>query len=280
MPPKRKAKEIDTSNPNPRPRGRLPQNKKPSSTVADDDDDGFEVVPKPPLPKRPRKVAPRAKQVGRNQDDGLGTGRGQKPTTVEQHLMDQSAKSKEFIQSFREKVAEGQEKAHLALGQFKRDLDKAHTGQQQELFAGANGAVSSTNLKDNPLYQQTQQIVHLSRSILKRHQIAEKESQRPGLVPPRAEWRHDEQKMVALLHYGKQYGEKLAESLLGPEKVVTENVAHEAGGKGSEEAGRMVAGLFEKTREAAGADTWGQVAHAQMKALAGVVRTLSTPGRK
>ncbi|KAK4455704.1 hypothetical protein QBC34DRAFT_390685 [Podospora aff. communis PSN243] len=280
MPLKRKASEVDpSSNSTPRPRGRPPKNKQPASTIADDDD-GFEVLPKPPLPKRTRKVIPRAKQAGRNQDDRLGTGRGQKPTTVEQHLMDQNAKSKEFIQSFREDVTERQGKAHQTLKQFRRDMDKAHAGQQQELFAGANSAVASTSLKENPLYQQTQQMLQLCRSILKRHRIAEKESQRPGLVPPRAEWKHDEEKMVALLQCGRQYGEKLAEGLLGPEKVNPEDVAREAEGRGPEESENLAAALFEKTREAAGADTWGQVAHAQMKALAGVVRTLPASGRK
>jgi hypothetical protein len=36
--------------------------------------------------------------------------------------MDQNAKSKEFIQSFREDVTDRQKKAHQALEQFKRDL--------------------------------------------------------------------------------------------------------------------------------------------------------------
>jgi hypothetical protein len=75
MPPKRKASEADPSNSTPRPRGRPPKNKQPASTIADDDDDGFEVLPKPPLPKRTRKVIPRAKQAGRIKDDGLGIGR-------------------------------------------------------------------------------------------------------------------------------------------------------------------------------------------------------------
>jgi hypothetical protein len=140
--------------------------------------------------------------------------------------------------------------------------------------------VTPTSVKENPLYQQTLQMLQLCRSIIKRHQTTEKETQRPGLVPPRAEWKHDEEKMVTLLQYGRQYGEKLAEGLLGPEKVNPDEIAREAEGKASEEAENLAAGLFEKTREAARADTWGQVAHAQMKALAGVVRTLPVSKRK
>jgi len=48
--------------------------------------------------------------------------RSQKSATVEQQLMDQNAKSKEFIQTFRGEVTQGQGNAIQALEQFKHDL--------------------------------------------------------------------------------------------------------------------------------------------------------------
>ncbi|KAK0652188.1 hypothetical protein B0T16DRAFT_387495 [Cercophora newfieldiana] len=274
MPPKRKAKEVNSSLGGPASRAQKPQK---AQTIPDDDDDDFEIRPKPPT-KRPRKAQPRAKPTGRNQDDAVG--RPQMPTTVEQHLMDQNSKSKEFIQTFREEVTQGQEKAHKVLEQFKRNLDKAHAGQQQELFAGGGNVrevVTSTDVKENPLYQQTQHMLRLCRNILERHQTAEKESQRPGLVPPRAAWKRDEQEMVALLQYGRQYGEKLANNLVVPGAVNPTEVTLGTEGEGQEE----VAGLFEKTREVAGVDdTWGKIAQAQMMALIGAVTTLPKSGKK
>jgi len=143
-----------------------------------------------------------------------------------------------------------------------------------------SGVVISTNVKENPLHQQTQQMLRLCRNILRRHQTTERESQRPGLVSPRAAWTEDEQKMVALLQCGRQYGEKLAENLLSPDETNPDNVARRSGDKGSEEAEGLVAGMFEKTKQTAVSDTWGQVAHAQMRALAGVVRTLPVAAKK
>jgi hypothetical protein len=45
-----------------------------------------------------------------------------KPATIEQHLMDQNKKSKEFIQGFKEQVAQGRAHAHSALAKLKQDL--------------------------------------------------------------------------------------------------------------------------------------------------------------
>jgi hypothetical protein len=45
-----------------------------------------------------------------------------KPATIEQHLMDQNKKSKEFIQGFKEQVAEGRERVQETLAKLKQDL--------------------------------------------------------------------------------------------------------------------------------------------------------------
>ena len=48
--------------------------------------------------------------------------RSRKATTIEQHLMEQNTKSKEFVQAFREEVKEGQEKLAQELGRLRRGL--------------------------------------------------------------------------------------------------------------------------------------------------------------
>lgn len=48
---------------------------------------------------------------------------GSKPAaTVEQHLMEQNRKSKEFIQGFKEQVVNGQDRLYETLAGLKRDL--------------------------------------------------------------------------------------------------------------------------------------------------------------
>lgn len=45
-----------------------------------------------------------------------------KPATIEQHLMEQNGKSKEFIQSFKDQVAKGRDRAHETLSRSKQAL--------------------------------------------------------------------------------------------------------------------------------------------------------------
>ena len=159
--------------------------------------------------------------------------------------------------------------------------DDAHVIHSQDLvnsrgaaMTAASAAVSATSdMKENPLFQQSQEIIRLSRAIIARHRTLEKETHCRSSVPPRDTWKRDAQEMAKLVRYGKQYGERLAESFLGPDETVPTTSTDTLGQGEMEE---LVGELFGKSRKSAEAQgTWGQVAHAQVRALAGVVRTLA-----
>jgi hypothetical protein len=116
-------------------------------------------------------------------------------------------------------------------------------------------------------------MIRLCWAVVERHEAAERESLHPELVSPKEEWEKDRQKMTLLLEYGRHYGQKLAESLLSPEDKEPEPdcdslLADEGDAEG------LAVGIFDKTKKAIQSETWGQLAHAQMKALASVARTL------
>ena len=128
----------------------------------------------------------------------------------------------------------------------------------------------SIDKEGNPLYQQTQRMLRLCRGMVNRHRAVEKETERPDLKTPRETWGGDAEEMSKLLACGRQYGEKLVEGLISPEGW--DSAKDRQGG----EVGDMVTELFKRSGKVAEKKTeaWGRVANAQVKALAGVVRTL------
>ena len=139
MPAKRKAKDIATPTRPPASRARSARTSKAAPAT-----DGNDSESPPPRPvKKPRGAASRAAKQNGGEDDDFGDyGRwvhhlsaillrlplthikrgSSKPATIEQHLMDQNKKSKAFIQSFKEQVAQGREQAEEALARLKQDL--------------------------------------------------------------------------------------------------------------------------------------------------------------
>ncbi|KAK3344067.1 hypothetical protein B0T25DRAFT_556043 [Lasiosphaeria hispida] len=190
--------------------------------------------------------------------------------------MVQTSRSKAFVQKFREDTARDRKKAHEALTRHKQNLDKAYIAQQKQLadvfgsLKAAATATSTSSNKDNFLFRDTQLMIRQCRAVIKRHQVAEKDALEPRLTPPREAWRKDEKEMRQLLQYGLVYGGKLAEGLLS-----SENEAEVGKNGGLTEAEGMAVDLFERSRKAAEGETWGRVAHMQVKALAGVVRALA-----
>ncbi|KAK3371293.1 hypothetical protein B0T24DRAFT_628472 [Lasiosphaeria ovina] len=205
----------------------------------------------------------------------FGNSTSKNSVTVEQNLMDLNRSSKEFVREFKAKVGKERDNVLTALAQYKQDLHGFHDVHHDELagvYSSLKTAAGNSNMKDNPLFQQTKQIIHLSRAILKLYQIVDKESQQPKLTVPREAWRQDQKKMDQLLNYGKQHGERLAESIISPaEEHSNDRILAQAD---MSEAEDIAMGLFGNTRKEAGEGTWGRTAHAQLKALMSVVRTL------
>jgi hypothetical protein len=162
-----------------------------------------------------------------------------------------------------------------------------------ELYATLPTSVPGLSAKDNPLFAQTQQLIRLSRAILKCHQEADRDSRAPpDLASPRETWKQDEEGMRKLLEYGRLHAEKVVEGWITPtaeeRQREMEGVGDDQGESGEEngelsEAENLAKGLFEwrnKERKALleWKESWGVAAKRQMVALAGVVRTLPSKG--
>ncbi|AEO61691.1 hypothetical protein MYCTH_2121463 [Thermothelomyces thermophilus ATCC 42464] len=227
-------------------------------------------------PKRTAKdCAPRGRQA---------LSRTRSPSTIEEHLMDQNDKSKEFIQGFKEQVAGVRQRTHNALAKLKQDFTQLET-----ISAAAQSTTPST--KDNPLFEQTQHLLRLSRAVLACHRTADRDSRthQELLALPREMWKQDEEGMRKLLSYGKTFGEKAVEGWITPHCTVgvgdgvgeeqSDGAVDENGEEGLSEAENLARGLFEWRRRGRGLsregeESWGVAARKQMVALAGVVRTL------
>lgn len=83
------------------------------------------------------------------------------------------------------------------------------------------------SIKDNPLFQQTQQLLRLSNAILDCHRTADRELRTQELGSLREMWKQDEEGMRKLLGYGKLFGERVVEGWITPH----------SGGEGEEEDG-------------------------------------------
>ncbi|KAK1761392.1 hypothetical protein QBC47DRAFT_428850 [Echria macrotheca] len=238
------------------------------------DDDEYEILPKRPV-KRTRKTKRLRKPSLEDVEDGSGLGLQKPATTVEQHLMEQNKKSKDFIQTFKDEATKARDEARESLEQ-----NRAHSTQRPDLVGSCSAldAEGATSRKYLPLFLQTKEMIRLCWAVVERHEAAERESLHPELVSPKEKWEKDRQKMTLLLEYGRQYGQKLAESLLSPEDMEPEELDCDAPLADEEDASGLALGMFDKTKKAVRSETWGQLAHAQMKALTSVARTL--PGSK
>lgn len=141
---------------------------------------------------------------------------------------------------------------------------------------------SGSTKETNPLFTKGQQLTKLCRDILQCHQITDRDSQQHKPMVPREIWEQDYQKMRQLLDYGKKYGEKLVEGIISPSSDVGKgdhktpsSIEGENGGEDLGEPETLAVGLFDKSKKKSEeTETWGRVAHAQVKALAAVVRTV------
>ncbi|KAK4154286.1 hypothetical protein C8A00DRAFT_32963 [Chaetomidium leptoderma] len=298
MPPKRKVK--DTASPI-RPSASRSRSTRTSKASPATDANESDALPARPT-KRARGAA--SKATGQNDDlddDFGGYGRGSsKPATIEQHLMDQNKKSKEFIQSFKEQVVQGRQRVHEKLARLKQDLylpsleshnDPSSSSSNNDLSdiytTLQTAAAQSLSTKDNPLFEQTQLLLRLSRGILECHRTADRDSRAPELASPREMWKKDEEGMRKLLECGRLHGERVVEGWITPggdqlqqQQQQETDGEDESGGEDKEdmdEAENLARGLFEwrrKGRGLKGEESWGVAARRQMVALAGLVRTL------
>ncbi len=163
--------------------------------------------------------------------------------------MDQNKKSKAFIQSFKEQVAQGRQQAEETLARLKQDLSvspltasthlppKPITNQSQSPSTKPPAPIDETNLcsdtsttlhtaaaqalspKDHPLFAQTQHLLRLSHAVLRCHQTVDTAASRtpPDLASPRETWRQDEEGMRQLLAYGRVHGERAVEGWIAPQ---------------------------------------------------------------
>ncbi|KAL2185177.1 hypothetical protein L209DRAFT_756194 [Thermothelomyces heterothallicus CBS 203.75] len=298
MPPKRTAKDCAPRGRQALSRTRSARTSKTTPVTDANDSDALSMRPA----KRARGAASRVTKRDEDDDNLDNWGRASsKPSTIEEHLMDQNDKSKEFIQGFKEQVAGVRERTHNALAKLKQDLTQAcsdngkstdlslYSTQLETTSAAAQSTTPST--KDNPLFEQTQHLLRLSRAVLACHRTADRDSrtQQELLALPREMWKQDEEGMRKLLSYGKTFGEKAVEGWITPHCTVgvgdgvgeeqSDGAVDENGEEGLSEAENLARGLFEWRRggrglSREGEESWGVAARKQMVALAGVVRTL------
>ncbi|KAJ4402910.1 hypothetical protein N0V85_005211 [Neurospora sp. IMI 360204] len=211
--------------------------------------------------------------------------RNAQPATVEEYLMEQNQQAKEFLKGFKTELLESQSRAEESLAKFKRELHNVQTNDEKDfckVYATLKAATldktkNPNGIKEmNPLFTKGKQLTKICRDILQRHQIADRDSQQHKPTVPREIWEQDHQKMRQLLDYGKKYGEKLVEGIISPD-VKSDDGPSKDGEKEDDlsEPKTLAVGLFEKSKKKSGeTEAWGRVAHAQVKALAAVVRTV------
>lgn len=174
------------------------------------------------------------------------------------------------------------------------------------IYTTLQSAARTLSTEDNPLFEQTQQLLRLSRAMLDCHRTAERACRggpQLALASPGEAWKRDEEGMRRLLEYGRLYAERIVEGWITPgekegadeqEEVEEEEGEEDAVGEGRgrereregswdtemmNEAERLARGMFEKSQAGLkGEETWGLAARKQMMAFAGLVRAL--PGRK
>ncbi|GAB1313226.1 Ribosome assembly protein 3 [Madurella fahalii] len=298
MPPKRKSQGAASPYPLPATRTRSTRATK-APVGADGNDHYSEVLPSKPV-KRARKPPFPASRPDEDHDDEFGdSGRSgaPKPATIEQHLMDQSRKSKDFIQSFKEQVTKGRDRAHETLSKSKQDLllsapcspspssSQKNNDLPDDLYATLASAAQTLTTDDNPLFAQTQQLLRLSRAILQCHGRVERDVREcvaaAGLGSPRALWERDAEGMRRLLVCGREVGEKAIEGWISPagageqqgEWGADSDGNGDGDGDGKEEVDGLAKELFDR-RERTAEESWGVMAKRQMVALTGVVRAL------
>ena len=128
----------------------------------------------------------------------------------------------------------------------------------------------------NRLFTKGQQLTKICRDILQRHQMADRNAQQHKPTVPREIWEQDHQKMRQLLDYGRKYGEKLVEGIISPDPKGDDSPSQDGEKEGGlSEPETLAVELFEESKKKSEeTETWGRVAHAQVKALAAVIRTV------
>jgi hypothetical protein len=143
------------------------------------------------------------------------------------------------------------------------------------------------SFKDNPLYEETQKVLHLSHDLLQRHEKANSEFNQnsAALKTPREMWKQDEESLKKLLECGRIHGEKIVEGWITPDdgKSQGESEDEDDGDDASlggnlGEVKDLAKGLYKwKKEELKGEEAWGVAAKKQMVALVGLLKTLPAP---
>lgn len=109
------------------------------------------------------------------------------------------------------------------------------------------------------------------RSILERHEAANRQTQDFTPEVPHDVWKQDNEQLVQLLTYGRQFGERVVQTIVSPDHRLDELTAerNELG-----ETGRAAIGLFNKTLEVQRKTTVGQTMREQFNAFADIIRTV------
>ncbi|KAL1843619.1 hypothetical protein VTJ49DRAFT_601 [Mycothermus thermophilus] len=297
MPPKRKDSNTAASPTRPsgsRTRGsRASQVSKSLLEAGEDDNENITVRPA----KRARgAAAKKAAQDGEWDDEfrvgeypGRGASSSSKPaTTIEQHLMEQNKKSKEFVQGFKEQVVKSRARVQAEMERLRHELtnptdlsSRTNNDTLSQAYTILQTAAARTLLSPaedkNPLFEQTQQLLRASRTLLQRHRAVSRASLPAEVSSPRETWRRDEEGMRELLEEGRRVGERAVEGWIAPSDERKDG----EGGEGSEEdddgeeqkreAENLARGLFEwkKKDQFKAGESWGAAARRQMVALAG-----------
>ncbi|KAK3946085.1 hypothetical protein QBC46DRAFT_414789 [Diplogelasinospora grovesii] len=279
MPLKRKAKNKASNHPPPDVHAGSSRQHPPQAYVSDQSDSEFEPLKRPTKKARLRKL--RAHCVEVLEEDDEEPVRGGTASTVEEALMMENEKTKRFLRSHKKQVTLKTSKTQAALAQCREFLDKVHTNETQELakkvydLSDPEAAkIPADDMKRYPLFEHTQQVHRISRRILKRHQDADTESHGCKISLPRDTWKEEEQTIKELMGGCREYGEKLAESILvpGAQPVTLEGY--------SAETSRMAVRIFNNIRQAFKERTWGDTIHGQLKDATRIIDAAKTLHRQ
>ncbi|KAI0124946.1 hypothetical protein BJ170DRAFT_685820 [Xylariales sp. AK1849] len=140
------------------------------------------------------------------------------------------------------------------------------------VVTSASKKPKGTSKEEFVLFQQAQDIIRSSRSLLHWYKETDDNLKTHQLDLPTATWKKDKQDIKEILICGREHGEKIIEGNLAPD-----NYSPPEGSKSKANGHEQAAiGLFDESRKTVGGDDcWGSVANEQIKKLKGLADTLA-----
>ncbi|KAK4462430.1 hypothetical protein QBC42DRAFT_326921 [Cladorrhinum samala] len=208
------------------------------------------------------------------------------PTTIEQSLLKQNKRSKQYLQEFKKKLLNSQDEAQKSLVAARQDLAQPQPASRHDLIAEIRGVLQPMLMPNNrnPVADQVQKILDLGHTMLNAHRTMEKVTRQPHLINIIKGWEQDRKMMEKLLFYGKKEGIRIVDRIIDPypERTNAQRQSSRGGVQGGREMTAEEEALafvmystLKKDKEAKPA--WGVAARKQLEALIQAVNTLPVP---